>query len=260
LNEDDVEATMTEQAIRSEVHRLAPFHHDVELPHGLRTHVPERSNRELERTRLPNLVKHLWPSMLEVCGGSLRRQRVLDVACNCGGFSVQAAKSGADYVLGIDIVDRYLEQADFLRRVLDLRQVEFKKLGIEDLDASHVGHFDVTFCFGVLYHLENPILAMKRLSAVTRRLVAVDTTVTPPGSQRDPIWVMNFPPAANARAKDATSLWRPKGACQFTPNAPAVIELLRFLGFRDVRQLEPAADGLEKRYYDRTRVTFIGIR
>jgi hypothetical protein len=56
-----MEAVMTEQAIRNEVRRLAPFHHDVELPHGLRTHLPERSNRAVERTRLSNLVKHLWP-------------------------------------------------------------------------------------------------------------------------------------------------------------------------------------------------------
>ena len=37
-------------------------------------------------------------------------------------------------------------------------------------------------------------------------------------------------------------------------------ELLRFLGFSDVIQLKPRMKGLEKRYYNGTRVTFIGRR
>ena len=252
---------MTEQAIRDEVRRLAPFHHDIELPHGVRTHVPQASRREVERTRVSNLVRHLWPSLLDVCGGSLAGQRVLDVACNCGGFSVEAAKSGADYVLGVDIVDRYLEQAQFVRRALGLSQVEFRKLGVEDLDEALVGTFDVSFCFGILYHLENPVLAMKRLAAVTRRVLGVDTDAVRSFFIRKPTWQMRVLPPGRAEARDATtSLWRPQGACEFTPNAQAVARLLRYLGFNDVRQLKPVAKGLEKRYYDGTRVTFIGIR
>src|SRR5262245_19534323 len=190
-----MEVMMTEQTIKGELQRLAPFHHDVELPYGLRTHVPEVSRREVERTRVPNLVKHLWPALLEACGGSLRGQRVLDLACNCGGFSMAAARSGADYVLGIDIVDRYLEQANFIKHALGLTQVEFKKMAVEDLDEARVGHFDVTFCFGILYHFENPVLAMKRVAAVTRRTLVVDSNVVP--HRPEPIWIMDFRPPSN---------------------------------------------------------------
>jgi SAM-dependent methyltransferase len=252
---------MTEQEIKDELRRLGPFHHDVELPFGLRTHVPELSRREVERTRLPNLVKHVWPSLLETCGGSLRAQRVLDVACNCGGFSIEAIKSGADYVLGIDVVDRYLEQAKFIKDALELKEVEFKKLAVEDLDEATIGSFDVTFCFGILYHLENPVLAMRKLSAVTRRVMVVDTNVFRPRFMRKPVWYMNFPrPTTPQSPVISTSLWRTAGVCQLMPNAQAVNDLLKLVGFSKVRQLKPTAKKLEKRYYKGRRVTFIATR
>ena len=46
--------------------------------------------------------------------------------------------------------------------------------------------------------------------------------------------------------------------CQFKPNRLAVEEALRFVGFDDVEYLEPMAQGLEDRYYKRTRGVFIG--
>jgi tRNA (mo5U34)-methyltransferase len=106
---------VNEQEMKNELRRLAPFHHDIELPYGLATYVPELSRRSIERTRLPNLLAHAWPPLLEMCGGTLKGRRVLDVACNCGGFSVEAARSGADFVLGTDVVDLYLEQARFVK-------------------------------------------------------------------------------------------------------------------------------------------------
>lgn len=253
-------ATMTEQEIRDGLQRLAPFHHNVKLPYGLRTHIPELAHRKMERTRLANLVKHAFPSLLRLCEGTLHGQRVLDVGCNCGGFSIEAAKHGAEYVLGIDITDRYLEQADFIKRALGLEQVEFKKMAVEDLNKSLVGEYDITFCFGLLYHLENPISAMKRLSSVTRRIMVVDTSVARFPLTRRPIWIMNFPTAANSEPQATTALWRAETNCQFLPNAHAVIELLRFLGFSKVTQLRPTKKGLEKRYYIGRRATFLSAR
>lgn len=82
---------MTKQELTDELRRLAPFHHSIELPHDLSTHIPSLARRPVESTRLSNLVKHAFPALVDRCGGSLRGRRVLDVACNCGGFSVQAA-------------------------------------------------------------------------------------------------------------------------------------------------------------------------
>ena len=257
-----MEKTLTEQEIRNELARLAPFHHKIDLPYDLSTFIPELSRRPIEYTRVDNLVSHAFPTLLDVCGGSLEGKRVLDVACNCGGFTVEAAKLNSEYVLGIDIVKRYLEQANFIKHALNLEQVEFKEIGIESVDESSVGLFDVTFCFGILYHLENPVLAMKQLSSVTKKILLVDTDVMPTPETKAPLWRMNFPAVSTVESHDiTTSLWRGAGrTVQFTPNEDAVVELLKFLGFSTVSKIEPKQEGLEERYYKGTRATFIAVR
>jgi len=172
----------------------------------------------------------------------------------------EAVRSGAEYVLGIDIVDRYIEQANFIKRALGFKQLEFKKMAIEDLDESIVNQYDIIFVFGILYHLENPVLAMKKLSSVTRRIIVVDTNIVRIPFTRKPVWLMNFPPQAMPESLDATSsFWRTERVCQFTPNMYAVTELLKFLGFSNVTLLKPKEKGLEKRYYQGKWMTFLAI-
>lgn len=262
-----MQAELTEQEIRDGLSRLAPFHHAVDLPYHLSTHITEQSRRPIERTRVANLVKHAFPALLDACGGSLRGKRVLDVACNCGGFSVEAAKRESEYVLGIDVVEHYIEQGNFIKRALGLGQVEFKVMNIDSLTESAVGLFDVTFCFGILYHLENPVFTMKRLAAVTRKCMLVDTNILriPVYMRpffRKPLWSMIFQPVSTPESKDATtSLWRSqKGVVEFNPSESAVIELLKFLGFSRVEKIQPTQKGLEKRYYTGSRATFLAVR
>jgi tRNA (mo5U34)-methyltransferase len=248
LMTSDTAAPMTEPEIRAEIRRLAPFHHAVELPYGLLAYDPERSRREVERTRLTDLGKYVRRILTEVFGESLAGRRVLDVACNCGGFSVEAARRGAS-VLGIDIVDHYLEQANFIKRALGLTELEYRKLAIEEVDSGEVGMFDAVFFFDILWHLENPVLATRRLAAVTRRLMIVETRLTSVDTGDAPAWIMNFLPPTSADATDvSTSLWRTGAVCQFSPNARAVIELLHYLGFADVRQVELEPQDRDKRF------------
>lgn len=252
---------LSKEEIESEIRRLAPFLHNIELPYGLRTYLPDLSRREVERTRLQSLVKHIWPSLLANCGGSLVGKLVLDVACGCGGFSVEAAKSGAEYVLGIDVVEKYLEQANFIKRALGLKTVDFKKMAVEELNGETLGEYDVTFCLGILYHLENPVLAMKNISSVTRQLMVVDTHLDRRWFDRLPRWTMNFPDIASTDSIDAsTSLWRQERVCEFFPNERAVVELLQFVGFPNVTKLKPQERTLNRRYFRGRWGTFIAKR
>ena len=258
---DDL-APLSQDEIRSEVERLAPFHHDIELPFGLRTYDPSLARRDDESSRLSNLIAHAWPAILDAAGGTFEGKRILDVGCNCGGFSVAAVNSGADYVLGIDVAKRYIEQANLIRRVLGLERMEFQQRAVASLDRKKDGEFDVSLCFGILYHVENPVAVMKKIAAVTGSILAIDTELLPKSNKKRPMWAMNFPdPSSNRSRTASTSQWR-KGrrVCQFTPNAMAVVELLKFLGFEDVIALEPKRDDLEPRYLNGRRGTFIGVR
>lgn len=256
---------MTQAVMEEQLHRLAPFHHAVDLPYGLRTYVPEASRQERERTRLQSLMDHGWPSLLAACGGSLRGLRVLDVACNCGGFSVAAARSGADQVLGFDVEPHYVAQANFIKDALELKNVDFQVMRLDDLDSKLHGSFDVAFCFGILYHLEDPVGGLKKIADVTDKLIMIDTTLMRVPYinflLRHPLWHMRVVPAVGDEAKNiSTSRWRKRDHLQFSPNARAVKDLLRYVGFGDVVQVRPEAKNLEKRYYKGTRATFIAKR
>ena len=125
---DGASRPIDEAELRQELERLSPFHHDIALPYGLRTDMPELPGGGGQHTRVQTLVHHGFPPLLGEYGGSLDGLAVLDVACNCGGFSFEAARHGASRVLGFDIVPRYLEQAQLIRRALELEQTEFRLL------------------------------------------------------------------------------------------------------------------------------------
>ncbi len=251
---------MTKQEIESEIQRLAPFHHKVDLPHGLSTYYPKHSLRHREQTRLGTLKRHALPGLLKACGGSLKGKRVIDVGCNCGGFSVEAVNHGAEYALGIDVADHYLEQANFIKRALGSNQLEFKKMAMEDCNEQDTGMFDIAFCFGILYHLENPVFAMKKLASVTKEIMVVDASVIKTPFTRNSMWKMNVPRVLDANEKSTTAIWRTEKRCQFKPNVRAILELLDVLGFSNVEIIKPRQTSLEFRYYRGKRVTFLAQR
>jgi len=250
--------SLTKEQIEGELERLGPFHHGVDLPHGLTTQ-PEGSVRRGPEERMSDVLTLGWPALLERCGGSLEGKRVLDVGCNCGGFSFQAAADGAEHVLGVDVADRYIEQANFIKDALGAERVEFRKLGIDELDREDVGTFDITLCLGLLYHLENPVGSMRKLAGITRDLILLDTSVHVRRADR-PFWLMNVAERFDDETHAARSaLWRTEDAVQFLPTPAAAEELLGFLGFSDVARLTPH-DGMPKRYQRGARVTYIAAR
>jgi hypothetical protein len=87
-----------------------------------------------------------------------------------------------------------------------------------------------------------------------------DTNVTRVRFSKRPLWGMNFPPPPRT-TRGVTGEWRgERPVVQFTPTAEAVEQLLRFLEFRRVERLPGNGRGLEKRYRDGTRATFLAVR
>ncbi len=254
---------MSEAEIRDRMGELAPFHHAIEMPFGLNTYDEDSRRPGRQSTgRIDSMKKHMWPRLLKHFGGTLQGNRVLDVACNCGGFSFLAAEAGADEVLGFDSEHRYIEQAKFIQEARQETRIRFEKDRLENIGPEAYGRFDVSFFFGILYHLEDPIGGLRRIADVTTDTIVVDTHLMRiPYIHRffkAPLWGMSL--VEPVEDNDTTGLWRKARHCQFKPTLQAVEQALKFVGFDDVEYLTPSASGLEDRYYKRTRGTFIARR
>src|SRR3954447_21635298 len=109
--------------------------------------------------------------------GDLAGKRVLDLGCDVGGFSIQAAKQGAKEVIGIDGRDSNLDDAREALARENLPQVTFRVGDVRELSPDSDGVFDVVLCLGLLYHLENPADFLNRLAQVCSGYALIETNV-----------------------------------------------------------------------------------
>jgi SAM-dependent methyltransferase len=59
--------------------------------------------------------------------------------------------------------------------------IEFRHCDAEELTAETVGQFDLVFCYGLLYHLQNPFRVIRQLREMTNHMLLVEAVVYPGG-------------------------------------------------------------------------------
>jgi len=102
-----------------------------------------------------------------------RLSSAADIGCGVGYFSKFLHDLGFQ-VTGID--GREENVAECRRRFPD---IAFRQANVEDLRPEEAGTFDLIFCFGLLYHLENPFRAVRNLYALTRHVLLVESMCAP---------------------------------------------------------------------------------
>jgi SAM-dependent methyltransferase len=122
----------------------------------------------LNRTR-GEVVRALLGELKEALG----LRTAIDVGCGLGYFSGFLRSLCFD-ITGVD--GRQQNVAEAQRRNPDIR---FVQLDAEDPAMKTLGKFDLVFCFGLLYHLENPFLAIRHLHAVMEKLLLVESVIFP---------------------------------------------------------------------------------
>jgi len=115
---------------------------------------------------------------------------------------------------------------EFARRVLRSR-VEDRTIDAYDLSPEKVGVFDVVLFLGVLYHLHHPLLGLERVASVTGDLLIPETHVDLLDHRRP---AMAFYPGGELGG-DVTNWWG--------PNGPALLGLLRTVGFQRLEVVNP---------------------
>jgi len=159
----------------------------------------------------------------------LRGRSVLDVGSWDGYHAFAAERAGAARITALD---HYAWEQDRLGagRGFDVAhaalgsRVKKRHADFMTCDLAGVGRHDVVLFLGVLYHLEAPLSAMRRLLEVTGELAVVETdAIFVRGHERRPL--AEFYPFAE-RKDDATNWWG--------PNIAAVVAWCRAAGFSRV--------------------------
>jgi hypothetical protein len=123
--------------------------------------------------------RHLMPHVLQSQNGSLRGKRVLDIACNSGFWSVQCALLGAE-VVGFDARAEVIEQANLIKSIVGVNNVEFSVLDFWKMSPESLGgQFDMVLFIGSLQVLPNPLRALELARAMTQQWILLDTMVHP---------------------------------------------------------------------------------
>jgi tRNA (mo5U34)-methyltransferase len=102
-----------------------------------------------------------WKEISSAIPQDLNGASVLDIGCNAGFYSIALKKRGAGRVVGVDVDDRYLNQARFAVKTLGL-EIEFQKCSVYDVDQIP-GQFDYVLFLGVFYHLRYPLYALDKI-------------------------------------------------------------------------------------------------
>lgn len=156
----------------------------------------------------------------------LHGKTVLDVGAWDGMFSFEAERRGAT-VTAMDAPEgRWGGTAgfEFARAQLGSKVV-FRHGNVYDLDPAVHGRFDYVFFFGVLYHLTDPVGALRRVLSVAKECCLIETAISlHPDALDRPIWEFR-----HGYDNDPTNYWYP------TVNGLAAV--LRMLGYAEANVL-----------------------
>jgi len=232
-SEKSREAKLDKAALTRRIQELGEWFHNFEL-NGVRT-APDHFLGDF-----PNIK---WKHIADQIPADLTGATVLDIGCNGGFYCIQMKRRGAERVLGIDVDDRYLNQARFAAEQLGL-EIEFEKRSVYEVGGLP-GKFDYVIFMGVFYHLRYPLYALDNIIKKVGRKLIFQTMVR--GSETARAYDENyhfwnkeifkqpdFPQmyfVENRYADDPTNWW--------IPNASACEAMLRSSGMKIEAHPEP---------------------
>lgn len=224
----------TPDDLRAEIRRLAPWHQDLEIAPGIRTgeRAPDDDPDPLG-VGDPGILQpdHILRMLLrDVLPAGFEGRSLLDCGCNAGGYLFAAKSMGAGRCFGFDAREHWLNQARFLARHLPAEDIEFAQLDLLALRAlaqeRNLEPFDITFFFGLFYHLPDPIAGLRIAADLTKELLILNTAA-------DPKLKGN---ALTLNMESETALMSGVHRLAWMPTSPQVLEeILHWCGFPHTR-------------------------
>jgi SAM-dependent methyltransferase len=166
----------------------------------------------------------LRPALKEI-QAKLNLRSAADVGCGVGYFS------GFLNELGFRVtgLDGRLGNVDEARRRHP--GIEFAQANVEDSSITQHGTHDFVLCVGLLYHLENPLQALRNLASITKDVLLIESYATP---HRETVFYLREESSQN-NDQSLTSL-------ALYPSESSVIKICYKIGFRSVYRFSPLPD------------------
>jgi len=188
-------------------------------------------------------------------GATLAGHNAIDIACHQGWFATKLAQWQADDVLAIDARSEHVADTTLIRDTLQLSNLRVQQSDVHALDADKLGRFDLVLMLGLIYHLENPVGALRQARALTRQVCVVETQIVPGmtgvvdyGSYRfvrplkGSFGIIDETEETHGPETSTT------GIC-LVPSLEALFWIMRKVGFDRVELVPPPADAYEQLRY-----------
>ncbi len=111
--------------------------------------------------------------MVRALKPALGLRNALDAGCGVGFFAQTLTELGLE-TRGFD--GRFENVVEARKR---FPQIAFERGDIESAEIAALGTFDLVLCFGLLYHLENPMRAIRHLRALTGQGLLIESMCVP---------------------------------------------------------------------------------
>jgi 2-polyprenyl-3-methyl-5-hydroxy-6-metoxy-1,4-benzoquinol methylase len=152
--------------------------YEWDLGEGLRTAVKGPELMAFHETR----ASVMGPIVREALAAAGPDATALDLACSEGWFAHRLLDWGARRVVGVDIRPENIQRAELVREHLGVGtdRLRFEVADVFNLHRERMGTFDVVLCLGLIYHLENPIGALRIARALTAAVCVVESQLVEP--------------------------------------------------------------------------------
>ncbi|MCF6300501.1 MAG: class I SAM-dependent methyltransferase [Proteobacteria bacterium] len=189
----------------------------------------------------------------------------VDLACHEGFFACHLAQKGMK-VTGLEARQDHVDDANLIAKGMQLEELfQAKKVDVHDVMPEKYGRFDVVLMLGLIYHLENPVGAIRTAHSLTKDVCLIETQVAPNLSGQLDWGNHQFvkPMKGSFAIIDEThEVHGPEmsttGIC-LAPSIEALVWIMQAVGFKNVQVIEPPKDAYEQHKFKK-RVMVAGYK
>ena len=219
-----------------------------ELPDGSATdsYLPA-SAQQVHDTRLEMVARVLQPLLSQYPGLS-----ALDLASHQGWFSLQVAGMGCESVTGMEPRPSHVDDARLITGACGIDNVRFVQSDIQNIAMTDIEPADIVLMLGLIYHLENPVAAIRTAHAYCRRVCLIETQVGPHlsgmldwGSYEFVRPIQGCFTVIDETEETHGGEASTEGIC-LAPSAETLVWIMQKVGFRDVALISPPEHAYEQ--------------